>query len=147
MYLILCYILISVIGRPTLFNMDKLLNRGEHVLKEEMRVINEEPQRGWKILGMGKEFTKNDKFIYIINYVWTLGWTIVFIIGTVYNVYNDVSNEAWMSFWKYYLIIQTAMALISIVWFTWGGFKDLKSMLANLRSDYRNHEDDGWVSR
>ena len=143
----LCYILISLIGRPTFFNMDKLLHRGDHVLKDEMTVITEEPQRGWKMLGMGKEFTKSDKFIYIINYVWSLGWTIVFIIGTIYNVYNDVSNDAWMSFWKYYLIIQTAMALISIIWFTWGGFIDLKAMLANLRSDYRDHGDDGWVSK
>ena len=143
----LCYILISLIGRPTFFNMDKLLHRGDHVLKDEMTIITEEPQRGWKMLGMGKEFTKSDKFIYIINYVWSLGWTIVFIIGTIYNLYNEVSNDAWMSFWKYYLIIQTAMALISIIWFTWGGFIDLKAMLANLRSDYRDHGDDGWVSK
>jgi len=143
----LCYILISLIGRPTFFNMDKLLHRGDHVLKDEMTIITEEPQRGWKMLGMGKEFTKSDKFIYIINYVWSLGWTIVFIIGTIYNLYNEVSNDAWMSFWKYYLIIQTAMALISIIWFTWGGFIDLKAMLTNLRSDYRDHGDDGWVSK
>ncbi len=143
----LCYILISLIGRPTFFNMDKLLHRGDHVLKYEMTIITEEPQRGWKMLGMGKEFTKSDKFIYIINYVWSLGWTIVFIIGTIYNLYNEVSNDAWMSFWKYYLIIQTAMALISIIWFTWGGFIDLKAMLTNLRSDYRDHGDDGWVSK
>ncbi len=143
----LCYILISLIGRPTFFNMDKLLHRGDHVIKDEMTIITEEPQRGWKMLGMGKEFTKSDKFIYIINYVWSLGWTIVFIIGTIYNLYNEVSNDAWMSFWKYYLIIQTAMALISIIWFTWGGFIDLKAMLTNLRSDYRDHGDDGWVSK
>jgi hypothetical protein len=51
-----------------------------------------------------------------------------------------------MTFWKYYLMIQIVMALISIVWFTWGGFKDLKEMMLRLRSDERDHGDDGWVS-
>ena len=60
---------------------------------------------GWKALGKGKEFTKNDKLIYILNYAWALGWILVFIIGTVYNLSNDVSNQSWMTFWKYYLLI------------------------------------------
>jgi hypothetical protein len=51
-----------------------------------------------------------------------------------------------MSFWKYYLVIQIGMALISIVWFTWGGFRDLKVMMVKLRSDERDHSDDGWVT-
>jgi SSS family solute:Na+ symporter len=98
------------------------------------------------MLGMGKEFTRGDKFIYIVNYVWTLNWTILFIVGTVYNLYNDVSDTSWMTFWKYYLFIHIGMAVISIVWFTWGGFKDLGEMMQKLRSSERDHGDDGWVS-
>ena len=142
----LAYIGVSLLGKKTHFNMDKLLNRGEYALADEMKVVTKEPERGWKIFGMGKEFTKFDKFIYIVNYIWTFSWTGVFIIGTIYNLSHDVSNEAWMTFWKYYLMIQIVMALISIVWFTWGGFKDLKEMMLRLRSDERDHGDDGWVS-
>ncbi len=143
----LSYFLVSLLGKPTFFNLDKLLHRGKYVIHEEMKVITKVPERGWKMLGMGKEFTKNDKFIYIVNYVWTFSWTIVFIIGTIYNLSHDVSNDAWMTFWKYYLFIQIGMALISIVWFTWGGFRDLKVMMTKLKSDYRDHQDDGWVSK
>jgi len=142
----LTYILVSLLGRRTIYNMDKMLNRGVYAIKGEMEIVSEIPERGWKMLGMGKEFTRGDKFIYIVNYVWTLSWTILFIVGTVYNLYNDVSDTSWMTFWKYYLFIHIGMAVISIVWFTWGGFKDLGEMMQKLRSSERDHGDDGWVS-
>ena len=142
----LTYILVSLLGRRTIYNMDKMLNRGVYAIKGEMEIVSEIPERGWKMLGMGKEFTRGDKFIYIVNYVWTLSWTILFIVGTVYNLYNDVSDTSWMTFWKYYLFIHIGMAVISIVWFTWGGFKDLGEMMKKLRSSERDHGDDGWVS-
>ena len=142
----LSYIGVSLLGKQTFFNMDKLLNRGQYAIDEELKVVTKEPNRGWKIFGMGKEFTRNDKIIYIVNYIWTFSWTLVFIVGTVYNISNDVTNEAWMTFWKYYIFIQIGMALISIIWFTWGGFQDLNIMLKKLKSDERDHSDDGWVS-
>ena len=61
-------------------------------------------------------------------------------------LYNDVSNAAWMSFRKKYIFIHIFMATITLVWFTIGGFNDLKIMLAKLNTDHRDHEDDGWVS-
>ena len=140
------YIIVSLFG-ATHFNMDKLLNRGAYANINELKIVEKEPERGWKIFGMGKEFTPFDKFIYLLNYIWTFSWTLVFIVGTIYNVSHDVSNESWMTFWKYYIFIQIGMALISIIWFTWGGFKDLKVMMIRLKSDERDHGDDGWVSR
>ena len=142
----LSYIAVSLLGKQTNFNMDKLLNRGNYVIEGEMEIVNEAPERGWKMLGMGKEFTMGDKFIYIVNYIWTFSWTILFIVGTVYNLYYDVSDTSWMTFWKYYLFINIGMAMISIIWFTWGGFKDLNVMMTKLRSDKRDHKDDGWVA-
>jgi len=140
----LSYILMSLFGKHTTYDMDKLLNRGKYAIAGEMEIVNENPF--WTMLGMGKEFTKNDKVIYIVNYVWTFSWTILFIVGTVYNLYNDVSDASWMTFWKYYLFIHIGMAIISIVWFTWGGFNDLGVMMKKLRSSERDHRDDGWVA-
>ena len=96
---------------------------------------------------MGKEFTKTDKIIYLLNYAWTGFWTIVFIIGTIYNLSNDVSNASWMSFWKNYLYVHIVVSLFIIVWFTLGGLNDLKVMLTKLKTEYRDHQDDGWVNK
>ena len=140
------YTSVSLLGKKESFNMDKLLNRGQYAISGEMEIINVEPEKGWKMFGMGKEFTKGDKLIYIVNYAWTSMWTLIFIVGTVYSLYYDVSDASWMTFWKYFIYINILMSLITIVWFTWGGFRDLNSMMKKLRSSERDHGDDGWVT-
>ena len=139
------YILVSLLGKKSEHDMDKLLNRGKYSIEGEMKIVNKMPEKGWKILGMGKEFTKNDKLIFIINYVWTGVWTLIFIFGTVYNLYNKVDDSSWMMFWKYYLIVYISTSVITIFWFSIGGYQDLKNMMNALRSNDRDHEDAGWV--
>ena len=139
------YIAVSLLFPKKPVNMDKLLNRGKYSIDGEVNIVDEEVKIGWKIFGMGKEFTKNDKLIYILNYAWTGLWTLVFIIGTVYNLSNPVSDDAWMKFWEYYIYIHLVLSGIVLVWFTLGGFIDLKSMITSLQSEVRDHGDDGWV--
>ena len=139
------YIFVSLIGNRSSIDMDKLLNRGRYSIKGEMAVVNKEPELGWKIFGMGAEFTKSDKLIYILNYVWTGMWTLIFIIGTVYNLSNPVSDRSWMKYWEYYIYLNMLVSIIIIVWFTVGGISDLKHMISSLQSDHRDHGDDGWV--
>ncbi len=140
------YIFVSLIGNRSSIDMDKLLNRGRYSIKGEMAVVNKEPELGWKIFGMGAEFTKSDKLIYILNYVWTGMWTLIFIIGTVYNLSNPVSDSSWMKYWEYYIYLNMVVSIIIIVWFTVGGISDLKHMISSLKSDHRDHGDDGWVT-
>ena len=141
----ICYIAVSLLFPKKPVNMDKLLNRGKYSIDGEVNIVDEQVKIGWKILGMGKEFTKNDKLIYILNYAWTGLWTLVFIIGTIYNLSNPVSDDAWMKFWEYYIYIHLLLSGIVLVWFTIGGFNDLKSMITSLQSEVRDHGDDGWV--
>ena len=139
------YIFVSLVGNRSSIDMDKLLNRGRYSIKGEMAVVNKEPELGWKIFGMGAEFTKSDKLIYILNYVWTGMWTLIFIFGTVYNLSNPVSDSSWMKYWEYYIYLNMVVSIIIIVWFTVGGISDLKHMISSLQSDHRDHGDDGWV--
>ena len=133
---------------------ETVANRNEftvmiHFLKSiidgELNIVDEEVKIGWKIFGMGKEFTKTDKLIYIISYVWNISWFIVFIIGTVYNLSNPVSDISWMKYWGYFVHINLVYSFFIIIWFTIGGFMDLKQMISSLKSSERDHADDGWV--
>jgi len=142
----LCYIIVSIFDNTVPFDMDKLLNRGKYAIEGEKKVVNKNTELGWKIFLMGEEFTKGDKLIYILNYAWTGIWTLVFIIGTIYNLSNDVSDDTWMLFWKNYIYIHIIISLLTIVWFTIGGFRDLKVMMEKLKTEHRDHQDDGWVS-
>jgi solute:Na+ symporter, SSS family len=139
------YIVVSLLSNKKDFNLDKLLHRGKYQLDDDIIIVNKVPLKGLKVLGMGKEFTKGDKLIYIITYSWTFIWTVIFIIGTVYNLTSDVHDKEWMNFWEIFVYINIAISLIIVVWFTIGGLKDGREMFAKLRSAKRDHHDDGQV--
>ena len=140
------YVSVSLLTFKEKVNMDKLFNRGEYRITGELNIVDEEVKVGWKIFGMGKEFTKGDKLIYIISYVWNILWFIVFVVGTVYNISNPVSDTQWMKFWKYFVYINLVYSFFVIIWFTIGGFIDLKAMISSLHSTDRDYSDDGWVN-
>lgn len=140
------FILVSILGPGHVHNMDKLLHRGKYRVEGDAG-IDDKPLRGWKVLGATKEFTRGDKIIYIATYGWAAAWTVVFIIGTIYNMTNDVSTEAWINFWKIYTWIYLVTAVFVTIWFTIGGIKDLKSMIIALRTNIRDHSDSGFVEK
>lgn len=141
----LVYVLVSLLGKKQEFDMDKMLHRGKYAIKEETVIVDEVPVKGFKMLGMGKEFTKGDKIIYLTAYTWTFLWVVVFIIGTIFNLSGDVPDSSWITFWKYFVNINLVASIIVIVWFTIGGVKDFKDMLNRLKTMVRNHKDDGTV--
>ncbi len=143
----LVYIGVSLLGRRGDFNMDKMLHRGAYAIEGETKVVEEVPSRGLKMLGMGKEFTRGDKIIYIAAYAWTFAWTVVFLIGTWFNLTSEVSNNAWMTFWHVFILVNTIVSVFIIIWFTIGGTRDLKDMLKRLATATRNHKDDGFVQK
>lgn len=139
------YIVVSLLSGKEDFNLDKLLHRGEYALEDDMTIVNKVPAKGWKVLGMGKEFTKGDKFIYIITYAWVFVWTAIFIYGTIYNLSTDVANESWMKFWEIFVYINIGISAIVVIWFAIGGTIDLKAMFARLKTVKRDHQDDGVI--
>ena len=138
-------ILVSLFTFRERVNMDKLLNRGKYSIKKETKIIDEKVKPILKIFGIGKEFTIEDKIIYLVSFVWNIFFTLVFVFGTIYNLYNDVSDESWMLYWKYQIYINIVFSFIIIIWFTIGGFFDIKKMFISLGSDKRDHGDSGWV--
>ncbi len=142
----LVYVLVSLLGKRKAFDLDRLLHRGKYAIEGEMKIIDETAAKGWKALGMGKEFTRGDKFIYISSYAWTFAWTLVFIIGTIYNLTSPASPSSWMDYWKYFVYINLAISIIVIIWFGIGGIMDMKSMFKQLKEMKRDDQDDGFVS-
>lgn len=127
--------------------MDKLLHRGEFAIDYEKGKVPDKPLKGWRVLGPNKEFTKGDRIIYIATYGWTAAWTVVFVIGTIFNLTSEVDNESWIKFWKIYTWIYLITAAIVAIWFTIGGLKNLKEMIDALRNNIRDHSDSGFVEK
>ena len=144
----LVYVAVSLVtGRRKAYDMDRLLHRGKYLVREEYRVVDEVPVRGWKVLGMGREFTPWDKVIYVSTYAWTAGWVVVFVVGTVLNLTRGVGDAAWMAFWRVYTEIYLAVSVFVLVWFVTGGLVNLRQMVRTLRVMKRDHADSGFVER
>jgi SSS family solute:Na+ symporter len=142
----LSYIVVSLLTFKEKMNMDKLLNRGDYSIKEEKKIVSENVKTIWRIFGIGNEFTIEDKIIYLVSYVWNIFFTLVFVFGTVYNLSNSVSDDSWMVYWKYQVYINVVFSFVIIIWFSIGGFIDIKKMFSSLGSNQRDHQDSGWVS-
>jgi len=142
------YVLVSLAaGRGRAFDMDRLLHRGAHLITGEVRIVDPVPLRGWKVLGMGREFTPFDKVIFLATYAWTFGWAAVFVAGTILNLVGTVGNEAWMGFWKTYVHIYLGASVVVIVWFTAGGMVNLRDMIRTLKIMKRDPRDSGFVDQ
>jgi SSS family solute:Na+ symporter len=144
----LVYVAVSLASaRRKAFDMDRMLHRGTYVVRQEYTVVEEQPVKGWRVLGMGREFTRSDKVIYIATYAWTASWVVVFVIGTVVNLTRGGATEAWMRFWRTYVMIYLVASIFVIVWFSAGGIVNLKDMIRTLRTMKRDPSDSGFVMR
>jgi SSS family solute:Na+ symporter len=145
---VLSYVVVSLITWKGAFDMDAMLHRGKHRSKDKDGAFeDEEPAWGWRAFGMGKEFSKGDKVIYVLAMGQALATFGIFLIGTTINLamYGEISNEAWIEFWKYYVLAYFTLSVIVTVWLSIGGLYDLRDMYAQLRTIRRDVRDDGTV--
>ncbi len=141
------YIGISLLQKRKPFNMDKLLHRGKYAIPDETRIVQPEGVKGWRSLfGFDEEFTRGDKLIYYVTYCWIFGWTLVFMVGTIYNLIHNVPDEAWMHFWIINVWLNVIVSIGVVLWFTIGGIIDVKAMGRRLETLVRDVKDDGFIS-
>ncbi len=139
------YVLVSLLGPRREFDLDRLLHRGKYEVEED-RVRSKTEHGTWlRRLGFTGEFTGVDKWVTLITVSWPLAWTLIFIVGTVYNTVVDVPDETWLSWWRgwtwFVLFVGTAV----MIWFTIGGFMNLRDMFRRLRAHRADELDDGRV--
>ena len=91
--------------------------------------------------------SRADTWITAITVVWPLAFTLLFIAGTAYAFTVGVSAESWVVFWKYWTWLVFAAGCVIVVWFSIGGFRDLKRMYAHLEKYRADAADDGGVER
>ena len=139
------YLAVSLLGPKSTFDLDRLLHRGEHAVEGEMDIVAALPSRGLRALGVGREFTRGDRLLYLVTYIWVGAWTIVFIVGTIINLARDVEDSTWAGFWQVYVYLMVIVSSIVVVWFAIGGFRDIRAMLRRLAVMRRDDRDDGWV--
>ncbi len=132
----LAFVAVSLLGPRRACDLDALLHRhpGERG-----------PRRRWRLPGFGPDFTRLDKALVVANYVWALGWFAVFVAGTAWGLAHEIPDATWLRFWQVHLAIHLTLGCATVVWFTAGGFGDLRRMFGRLRVMARDERDDGFV--
>jgi len=139
------YVGVSLLGPRTLFNMDRLLHRGPYAIPGETVDAGDAPKRWWERLGFTREFTGTDRIVTYVTLGWPLVWTVIFVVGTVYNLLADVPDQSWLKYWYGWTWFILACAVLVTIWFTIGGFRDLRDLYRSLRLRRDNPTDDGRV--
>jgi solute:Na+ symporter, SSS family len=141
------YTTVSLLSRKPAFDMDRLLHRGGYKVQEAEDETMAEGMAKWrKWIGMGKTFTlMKDKITYLASMGLTATMGLTFIGGTVYTLCCSAAPVFWGILWRDFIIIVFVLTVVVCVWFTIGGFRDLRHMFKLLTTLKRNHLDDGMV--
>ncbi len=139
------YWFLSILDRRE-FDMDKLLHREKYAIEEDQTHVDIPTKWYERIFGITHEFNRFDRVLAYAIVGWFLMWMGVFFIGMIYGKIASPEETGWAKFWYIYLFILFAVALVTTVLFTVGGFKDLVYLFKTLKTQKRDFEDDGMVS-
>ncbi|HLS28462.1 MAG TPA: sodium:solute symporter [Opitutales bacterium] len=153
---IFAYIIVSLLSKTEPANMQKLLHRGpyavpegssgkRHLVSAQHPLKSKAPRTWMERLGMGPEFTKGDKAIYIFKLGWTGFFFTIFIIGTVAGVFLDLEDSVWERWWMIHIGLTVVVGTGMIIWFLIGGIRDIIDLVRTLRTVQRDMADDGTV--
>lgn len=142
------FILVSLLTYRTPCNMDHLLHRGAYAVPSDLPEPAHPPKRlPWLLrkVGINHDFSKFDIFIYFMMGGYTLGFSLLFFLGTAHNLTHDVPSTTWRIWWIWILGVQAAIAAVAAVWFTCGGLRDLVRLFRDLKNAVPDEADDGTV--
>lgn len=148
---IVLYVLVSILTCRKDFNLEQMLHRGEYSdIKEKVGEAIQPAINGklWlgKLSGFDENFSLVDKWITGGLLAWTIFWFGVFVIGTLWNLADPWPVHIWSSFWQITGIgLPICFSVITAIWFTWGGVRDIRDLFRRLREQKENPLDDGTV--
>jgi SSS family solute:Na+ symporter len=148
------YVIVSLLTSRKDFNLDRMLHRGEYAAdipdaERDAKIQGAKKRRfTWNsVLGISSDFSTGDKVIAGALFVWSIGWFLVFALGSLSNWVRPWPDSWWSTFWHIAGIgIPVFMTFVTGVWFTWGGLRDIRSLFRRLGGERTiNPLDDGFV--
>ncbi|MDD5706323.1 MAG: hypothetical protein PHR35_10375 [Kiritimatiellae bacterium] len=140
------YVIVSLLGRRV-FNMDEMLHRGKYAIAADQSKgeVEVRPRGLRALVGITPEFTKTDKLLYHLTLWWSLFWMAVFFVLLAINLVKPCGDLFWFRYWRFTVLLNMCLGIITVIWFTFGGIADVRDILRTLKNMKRNVADDGRV--
>ena len=107
------------------------------------------PQKwwSWRRITDYRQYSRGDRIVSNLAVGWTFYGLAVFGVIAVWNLgFQRWPVEWWFNLWRYYTVpLALLVGVVTAVWFTWGGSRDLIRMFRALRKLKRSPDDSGWV--
>ncbi len=149
------YVGVSLLTCREKFNMDRMLHRGEYQRADdslEPPLLAQARKKGIGVIlksltGIDANFTRGDKILSWSVIIWSLGWGFgSFITIVVWNLISPWPQQWWVNwFFIASIVVSSIIGIISTVWFTIGGSRDLLLMFRRLKNHQTDLADDGRV--
>ncbi len=147
------YVTVSLLTCREKFHLDRMLHRGKYAdmipaLGEQPEVVAPTIKKfSWgKLIGFDEQYSRGDKVIAGSLFVWSLLFASMFLIGTLWNFIDPWPTSRWSAFWHVVGIgIPAVITLVTSVWFTFGGIRDIRKLFQKLAEHRVNPLDDGFV--
>jgi SSS family solute:Na+ symporter len=145
------YVTVSLLTYKEDFNIERMLHRGQYAaiqtLMGDTPIEHQIKKPGWiRFIGFDDNFTRGDKWIAGSVIAWGMSWFAVFVVISLWNLAAPWSTESWATYYHFTGIsLPVFFAVVTGVWFTWGGVKDMHALFLRLREQRGNSLDDGTV--
>lgn len=144
------YVIVSLLTCREPFNMDRLLHRGKYRREGALIEHRIKNTRDFfrKMLGINDEYTRGDRLLAWSVFVWSLVWNFGFtFVGVI--IWNAIRPwpPQWWATWFFIerFVLGGLIAVVTTVWFMWGGTRDLIRLFRDLKTHAVNELDDGRV--
>jgi SSS family solute:Na+ symporter len=132
------------------FNLDRMLHRGVYaktITQVGEAKLEHHGKVGWtRFIGIDDNFTTGDKWMAYSVAGWGMFWYAIFLLMLIWNLISPWSNESWVSYNHFTgITLPVFFAVVTGVWFTWGGLKDMRDLFRRLKLQKINALDDGTV--
>ena len=140
------------LGRREVFNLDRLLHRGEYADEDEKKRLEIAARTKVSLLsrlvGIDGEYTRGDKIIAWSVFCYTFGYQIglVFCGVLIWNIVSPWPGHWWGTYYYVvHLIVPIMIGCVSTVWFLWGGIRDGIQLFKDLDKRVVDASDNGFV--
>jgi solute:Na+ symporter, SSS family len=151
------YVTVSKLTNRGDYPINAMLHRDEPAAATAGAATPKAPSR-WslaRIIGVDANFSRTDRWIAGGLFGWSVAWFLVLVIGSVWQAIGASGfvpwikpwdNATWLSFWHVTsFALPIFLTVVTGVWFTWGGLRDIRRLFRSLRDAKVDDDDNGTV--